>query len=235
MAAEPASKVSVRAIVLLVSVAVVVLVIDQLAKWWVVNNLDFRVPKNIIGNLLIFEYDRNSGAAFSIGAGSTWIFSIIAVSVLVFVIWYARRIRSAVWAVVFGLVLGGLLGNLSDRLFRPPGFGVGEVVDFLRIPLLPAIFNLADTAIVTAMALFLVLTVMGVGLDGKRGQAKVSSTTAQGDDVDASVADEASDEAAAADEGREEAGGETKPHDGEPRNGEHARVADTGHPVDGRA
>ncbi|HWB23254.1 MAG TPA: signal peptidase II, partial [Gaiellaceae bacterium] len=106
MEAENTGRVSVRAIILLVAIAVVVLVIDQLAKWWVVANLPYRVPRDVVGNLLIFEYDRNPGAAFSIGTGSTWIFSIVGVAVLIFVIWYARRIRSMVWALVFGLVLG---------------------------------------------------------------------------------------------------------------------------------
>jgi signal peptidase II len=168
LAAEPGTKVSVRAIAVLAIVAIVVFALDQLAKWWVVHNLPYQQPVHVIGDLLIFEYDRNPGAAFSIGTGSTWIFSIIAVTVLVFVIWYARRIRSVAWAIVFGLVLGGLLGNLTDRLLRPPGFGIGEVVDFIRIPLLPAIFNLADSGIVCGMALFLILTVMGVRLDGTR-------------------------------------------------------------------
>jgi signal peptidase II len=200
--AKPAGKVNVRAIILLAIVALVVLTLDQLAKWWVVNNLPFQVPKNIVGNLLIFEYDRNSGAAFSIGTGSTWIFSIIATAVLVFVIWYARRIRSVVWALVFGLVLGGLLGNLSDRLFRPPGFGTGEVVDFVRIPLLPAIFNLADSAIVCAMILFLILTVMGVGLDGKRPVSKATTTAADsgtsGKDASSSATEDGTADASAA-------------------------------------
>lgn len=175
MEARSTGRASVRAIVLLVVIALGVLIVDQLAKWWVVTNLPYRVPREVVGNLLIFEYDRNPGAAFSIGTGSTWIFSIVGVAVLIFVIWYARRIRSMVWALVFGLVLGGLMGNLSDRLFRPPGFGVGEVVDFLRIPLLPAIFNLADSAIVSAMVLFLLLTVLGVGLDGRRPSKAVVS------------------------------------------------------------
>jgi signal peptidase II len=188
--AENTGRVSARAIVLLVAIAVVVLVIDQLAKWWVVANLPYRVPRDVVGNLLIFEYDRNPGAAFSIGTGSTWIFSIVGVAVLIFVIWYARRIRSMVWALVFGLVLGGLMGNLSDRLFRPPGFGVGEVVDFLRIPLLPAIFNLADSAIVAAMILFLVLTILGVGLDGRRASKAVA--TAGGTVTADSVVDDGS-------------------------------------------
>ncbi len=95
-------------------------------------------------------------------------FSIIAAAVVVFLIWFARRIRSLSWAVLFGLLLGGTLGNLTDRLLRPPGFGVGRVVDFIQIPVLQAIFNIADSAIVTSMALFVLLTLRGTGLDGVR-------------------------------------------------------------------
>jgi signal peptidase II len=69
---------------------------------------------------------------------------------------------------LFGLLLGGLLGNLTDRLTRAPAFGRGEVIDFLQIPVLPAIFNIADVAIVSSMVLFLILTLRGVGLDGTR-------------------------------------------------------------------
>jgi len=189
--ARPSKKVSVGAIVLLGVVALVVLTLDQLAKWQVVKNLQVDVPVHVVGDLLIFQLHRNSGAAFSIGTGSTWIFSIIATAVLVFIIWYARRIRSVAWAIVFGLLLGGLLGNLSDRLLRAPGFGVGEVVDFIRIPLLPAIFNLADSAIVAAMVLFLVLTVMGVGLDGKRATASKPVEAPEAVDVPSDESDTA--------------------------------------------
>jgi signal peptidase II len=166
--AERPAKVSARALVVLVGVALVILAIDQIAKYLVVTRLEENREVDVLGWLLKFHYVRNPGAAFSIGTDSTWIFSIIATGVLIFVIWYARRIRSVGWAVLFGLLLGGLLGNLSDRLFRPPGFGVGEVVDFVQIPLLPAIFNLADVAIVTSMVLFLILTLLGVGMTGKR-------------------------------------------------------------------
>ena len=162
------STVSARAIAILVAVALVVFVLDQIAKALVTARLTEGVPVPVLGPLLTLIYVRNPGAAFSIGSGSTWIFSIIATAVLVFIVWYARRIRSAGWAVVFGLLLGGLVGNLTDRLTRPPGFGVGEVVDFLRIPVLQAIFNLADVGIVSAMVLFLILTLRGVGLDGSR-------------------------------------------------------------------
>jgi signal peptidase II len=162
------SKVSRRALVVLAIVALCVYGVDQLAKYLVVTHLTPGKLVPVLGDLLQFQLVRNPGAAFSIGSGSTWIFSIIGVAVLIFVIWYAPRIRSTAWAVLFGLLLGGLLGNLTDRLFREPGFGEGHVVDFLRIPFLPAIFNLADTAIVTSMAMFLVLTIAGIGLDGTR-------------------------------------------------------------------
>jgi signal peptidase II len=153
---------------ILVAVAAAVLAVDQLTKAWVITTLPPDSPQPILGSLLVFRYVLNSGAAFSLATGSTWVFSIIAAAVVVFLIWFARRIRSLSWAALFGLLLGGTLGNLTDRLLRPPGFGVGRVVDFLQIPLLPAIFNLADSAIVTSMALFVLLTLRGTGLDGVR-------------------------------------------------------------------
>jgi len=173
------SKVSVRALVILAIVALVVYLVDQIAKLLVVANLYEGQRVQVLGQLLQFNFVKNPGAAFSIGSGSTWIFSIVGVGVLGFVIWYAPRIRSTAWAVLFGLLLGGLLGNLTDRLFREPGFGVGHVVDFLQIPLLPAIFNMADVAIVSSMALFLILTIRGVGLDGK-SSAEVEDEVADG-------------------------------------------------------
>ncbi|WP_246092956.1 signal peptidase II [Subtercola boreus] len=160
--------ISARALVVLVLVAVVVLGVDQGAKALVVANLPLNEYVPVLGDLLQFFYVTNSGAAFSIGNAYTWIFSILAAAVVVFIVWFARRIRSIGWAMVFGLLLGGVLGNLVDRLFREPGFGVGHVVDFIKIPILPAIFNLADTAICAAMVVFLILTIRGVGLDGRR-------------------------------------------------------------------
>ncbi|KQR54399.1 signal peptidase II [Leifsonia sp. Leaf336] len=153
---------------ILAVVALCVYLVDQIAKVLVVANLYEGQQVQVLGQLLQFHFVKNPGAAFSIGSGSTWIFSIVGVGVLGFVIWYAPRIRSTAWAILFGLLLGGLLGNLTDRLFREPGFGVGHVVDFLQIPLLPAIFNLADVAIVSSMVLFLILTLRGIGLDGRR-------------------------------------------------------------------
>jgi len=182
-------KVSVKALAILAAVALFVYLVDQIAKVLVVSNLFEGQQIEVLGQLLQFHFVKNAGAAFSIGSGSTWIFSIVGVGVLGFVIWYAPRIRSTAWAVLFGLLLGGLLGNLTDRLFREPGFGVGHVVDFLQIPLLPAIFNLADVAIVSSMALFLILTLRGVGLDGRH-----THDDENGADEDAADEDAADDE-----------------------------------------
>jgi len=157
-----------RVLIVLVLVAVGALALDQIAKYFVVQNLQLGEVVPVVGDLIQFRFVKNSGAAFSIGNAYTWIFSILAAVVTVFIIWFARRIRSFAWAVVFGLLLGGTLGNLYDRLFREPGFGVGHVVDFITIPLLPAIFNLADVAICCAMGLFIILTIRGTGLDSRR-------------------------------------------------------------------
>ncbi len=184
-------KVSIRALAVLAVVALCVYLIDQIAKVLVVSNLFEGQQIEVLGQLLQFHFVKNAGAAFSIGSGSTWIFSIVGVGVLGFVIWYAPRIRSTAWAVLFGLLLGGLLGNLTDRLFREPGFGVGHVVDFLQIPLLPAIFNLADVAIVSSMVLFLILTLRGIGLDGRRAHDEEEADEAA--DVDDVPADETTD------------------------------------------
>jgi len=109
---------------------------------------------------------------FAVRTGLALVSSIalIAAGVAVFIVLFARRIQSVAWAVLFGLLLGGTLGNLSDRLFREPSFGQGHVVDFLQLIYFPAIFNVADTAIVSSMVVFIILTLRGIGLDGTRSK-----------------------------------------------------------------
>lgn len=136
----------------------------------------------VLNDVLQLHFVRNPGAAFSLASGSTWIFSIIAAAVVVFIVWFARRIHSLAWGLVFGLLLGGVLGNLTDRLLREPGFGVGHVVDFISTPwLLPAIYNVADMAIVTSMVIFMILTIRGIGLDGNKVVAVGKSPAAPGE------------------------------------------------------
>ncbi|WP_368496332.1 signal peptidase II [Herbiconiux sp. A18JL235] len=172
MADSGVAKAQPRVLIVLVVVAVASIAIDQIAKLLVVTNLQAGEVVPVVGDLIRFHLVFNPGAAFSIGNAYTWIFSILATAVTVFIIWFSRRIRSFAWAWVFGLLLGGTIGNLIDRLFKEPGFGVGHVVDFITIPVLPAIFNLADVSITAAMVLFLVLTIRGIGLDGKTSQSK---------------------------------------------------------------
>lgn len=174
-----AATLSIRALLVLAAVAVVVYALDQITKALVVANLPEGRPYEVLGELLTFQFVRNSGAAFSLASGSTWIFTIVATAVTVFIVIFARRIRSTGWAVLFGMLLGGTLGNLTDRYFREPGFPNGHVIDFLQIPLLPAIFNVADVGIVSSMAVFLFLTLRGVGLDGTRHAEHANPSAAE--------------------------------------------------------
>ena len=166
--AQKRGRISVRALLLLAAVAVAVYGIDQGSKFLVTQNLDLGHTIQVLGEILQLHYVTNSGAAFSLASGFTWILSVVAAGVIVFIVIFAPRIRSLGWATMFGLVLGGALGNLTDRLFRDPGFGTGHVVDFLQIYAFPAIFNAADVAIVSSMVLFILLSLRGVGLDGTR-------------------------------------------------------------------
>ena len=170
-------------LVLLAAVALFVFAVDQGTKYLVVQNLSENTVVPVLGELLQFHFVRNPGAAFSLLSGSTWIFAITASVVVVLIVIFARRIRSRGWAIVFGLLLGGTTGNLFDRLFREPGFGVGHVIDFVQLYLFPAIFNVADLGITSAMAVFIILTVRGVGIDGtrspRRGAAAPSAATTE--------------------------------------------------------
>lgn len=167
---------------MLAAVALVVYAFDRVTKFLVVENLALGEPVEILGQLLQFRFVENPGAAFSLGSGTTWIFAIIATAVAIFIVIFARRIRSAGWAVLFGMLLGGNLGNLTDRLTREPGFGQGYVVDFIQVWGFPAIFNIADIAIVSSMGLFILLTLRGVGLDGKRsGRSSAAAPPADAD------------------------------------------------------
>jgi signal peptidase II len=163
-------------LVALALVASGVFALDQVTKFLIVTHLSEGQQVDVIGNVLQFHYVKNSGAAFSLGTGMTWLFSIVAAAVAIFIILYARRIHSFSWGILFGLLLGGTLGNLSDRLLRPPHFGEGHVVDFIQVIDFPAIFNIADSAIVVSMCLFVLLTIRGVRLDGHRvRKAKAAS------------------------------------------------------------
>lgn len=163
--------------------AAAVLAADQIAKYLALTHLPFEQPVHIIDNVLIFFLVKNSGAAFSLGSGVTWVFTIALAAVAVIIIVLTGvRVRGRAWTIILGLLLGGVLGNLSDRLFREPGFGVGQVVDFINVPwMMPAIFNVADMFITTMMVGVAILVLLGVRLDGTRDRR-----TKENADVDAS-------------------------------------------------
>ena len=147
--------------------AVFAYVLVQLTKLWVTSTMveGERIP--VLPPLLHWYFIRNSGAAFSIGENVTWVFSIIMAGVAVAILFQVRKLGSAWWSLALGLLLGGALGNLTDRLFREPSFGMGHVVDFIQLPNF-AIFNIADSAVVSAVAIICILTIRGIALDGTR-------------------------------------------------------------------
>jgi signal peptidase II len=147
--------------------ALLVLAADITSKIIVVAQLSDRPPVHVISHVLTLTLTRNPGAAFSIGAGATILFSAVAVAVAAVIIRTARSLRSRGWAVALGLLLGGALGNLTDRIFRAPGPFRGYVVDWIQLPHWP-VFNLADSAIVAGGALAVLLASRGLDVDGSR-------------------------------------------------------------------
>ncbi len=150
-----------------------VVLIDQLTKIWAVAALEGKAPVVLIGEWLgsdvgpIFELRviRNSGAAFGLGAfgpASTLVLSLIAIAVVVVLIRFVSKITDPWWALALGLLLGGALGNLVDRLSRSPGVLRGRVVDFFALPNFP-IFNVADISLTVAVVLILIMTFRGKG------------------------------------------------------------------------
>ncbi len=150
---------------LVVAVALGVWVLDQAAKWWAVVRLENQDPISVVGSWLTLSFLRNPGAAFSLGSGSTVLFTAVAAVVVVVILRSARRLRSAWWAVALGGLLGGAIGNLTDRLLRDPGFPSGHVVDFISVKYF-AVFNVADMAIVGSAILMVLLSLLGVEFSG---------------------------------------------------------------------
>ncbi|MDQ0990367.1 signal peptidase II [Streptomyces sp. V3I7] len=161
-AARPRGK---RRIAVLFVVAVFAYALDLISKLLVVAKLEHHPPIEIVGGWLELNAIRNPGAAFGFGQAFTIIFTVIAAAVIVVIIRLARKLYSAPWAIALGLLLGGALGNLTDRIFRSPGLFEGEVVDFIA-PRGFAVFNLADSAIVCGGILIVLLSFRGLDPDG---------------------------------------------------------------------
>jgi signal peptidase II len=156
-----------RCLIVVVAMAIGVVVVDHIVKAWVAGHAVGETFASFLGGLVKFTYVENSGAAFSMGAGYTWIFTVVAVVVAVVILRTSRKLGSVWWAIALGGLLGGLLGNLVDRLTRAPGFGRGYVIDFIQLPHF-AIFNVADMFITCSAVLMVVLAVAGVDFNGRR-------------------------------------------------------------------
>lgn len=161
------SRARARLVTALALVAVLVYVVDQVSKALAVRHLTPGDPVRLVGSVLQLRLIRNPGAAFSLATGMTWVLTGVAVVVVVVVLRSSRRLGSRGWALALGLLLGGALGNLTDRLVREPGVGRGHVVDFIDYNGL-FVGNVADIAIVVAAVLVGLLGLRGIGLDGAR-------------------------------------------------------------------
>ncbi|RVX39521.1 signal peptidase II [Nonomuraea polychroma] len=170
-----------RLFAVLIVLAAVVYAADLITKTVVLRTLEGEPPLVVIQDVLQFRVIFNSGAAFSIGTGMTFVFTLIAAAVVVAIVRTARKLGSRAWAITLGLLLGGALGNLTDRLLRyPSGIGrptqlQGHVVDFIEVlpghfPIIDyfPVFNIADSAIVCGGILAVILAWRNVQIDGSR-------------------------------------------------------------------
>ncbi|BCI81619.1 hypothetical protein MTY66_32440 [Mycolicibacterium sp. TY66] len=165
-----------RRLRLLLMVAALVLGLDVLTKVLAVKLLVPGQPVEIIGDTITWTLVRNSGAAFSMATGYTWVLTLIATGVVLGIIWMGRRLVSLWWALGLGMILGGAVGNLMDRFFRSPGPLRGHVVDFLSVGWWP-VFNVADSAVVCGAVLLVGLSMFGIDFDTESKQAPAADST----------------------------------------------------------
>jgi signal peptidase II len=153
-----------------------VLLVDIVTKQLAVGGLAGREPVRLLGGAVYLDLIRNSGAAFSLGTGYTFVFPLITAIVVAWIGWTVRRLRSVPWAVALGLVLGGALGNLTDRVFRAPGPMVGHVIDFVSLfgpeGRYYPVFNAADSALCVGVVLAVLLELTGRRVDGTRTRGR---------------------------------------------------------------
>jgi signal peptidase II len=136
--------------------AALIWIIDYSTKVWALNNVSQVQPIKVIGSIVQLRLVFNPGAEFSFATSFTFIFTILAIFAVAVIAYYAIKIAHLWWAAVLGLALGGVLGNLTDRIFRDPSIFNGHVIDWIELPNFP-VFNVADIAIVCAALLSVLL------------------------------------------------------------------------------
>ena len=157
---------------LFIVVALALLTLDQFTKNLAIATLTLGIDYPVLGDVLSWRLVYNDSAAFSLGFGQTWILAVIAAVATLATIWYSRKITSRSWAIMAGIFLAGVVGNLVDRLIREPSFGNGYVVDFIKIPFNFPVFNLADIFIVSMAILTVIRVFRGEDLGGVAPKVK---------------------------------------------------------------
>jgi signal peptidase II len=155
------------ALALFAAIALLGYTADLVTKVLAVEHLTDRPPVQVVGDFLTLYLARNPGAAFSTGTSYTFVLTGVAFAAGIAVLWVARRLRSTGWAIGLGFLMAGVLGNLTDRIFRAPGVFRGHVVDFLQLPNWP-IFNVADVCINIAAGVIILQAVRGISVNGTR-------------------------------------------------------------------
>lgn len=135
----------------LYATAAVAYALDRVTKLWVEAALAGRAPIEIVPGVLSFNYTTNSGGAFGLGRSTPWLFAGATVLVSVVIVFVSFRLDRRPLALALGLILGGALGNLTDRIVNGPGLA-GYVIDFIDLQVWP-VFNLADASIVVGAIL----------------------------------------------------------------------------------
>ena len=144
-----------RAVKGLLIIALAIIVLDSASKSLALRTLSSN-PKELIGSFLQLQLTSNSGAAFSLAQSSTIFLSLLSFLAIVAIYLFSKSINSSVWGIALGFLLGGISGNLLDRIFRAPFLLRGQVIDWIRLPHWP-VFNLADTSIVISAATIAIL------------------------------------------------------------------------------
>lgn len=156
-----------RSLGLFAVVALTTYALDVVTKVVAVAELQGRPPVRVVGDLLQLTLVRNPGAAFGTGTSYTLVLSLIAIGAVLVVLFVVRRLQDRLWAVGLGCLLGGVLGNLTDRVLRQPGPLRGHVIDWIALPSWP-VFNIADICIDVAAVIIVVQAFRGISLNGTR-------------------------------------------------------------------
>lgn len=150
--------------------ATLAILLDQFTKVLALTLLQENRPVQFLGEIVQWRLVRNDSAAFSLGGGVTWAFTLLSSIAALAALYFIRHVHTKSWALMLGVALGGITGNLIDRLTREPGFPNGHVIDFISIPFNFPIFNVADMCIFFVATFTVIRSMRGHNLGG--GEAK---------------------------------------------------------------